>query len=141
MNQIISRCGFRCDMCPAFTGNNKTFADQARAGAGWSKYFGLKMPPEKIRCDGCLSQHCGEYDLPDSACPIRPCVLQHGMNTCADCFDYPCEMLEARMKGVDRAISRFRDKIPQEEFDVFIAPYDFRKTLDEIRDRRTDRID
>jgi hypothetical protein len=50
-------------------------------------------------------------------------------------------MLEARMKGVDRAISRFRDRIPQEEFDVFIAPYDFRKTLDKIRDRRTDRID
>lgn len=121
MDQIISRCGFRCDICPAFTGNNKTFADQARVAAGWSKYFGLKMPPEKIRCTGCLSQDYAECDLPDRACPIRPCVLQRGMNSCADCFDYPCKMLEARMKGVEEAISRFRDKTSQEEFGYWLS--------------------
>jgi len=141
MNEIISGCGFRCDLCPAFVGNNKTFADQVRVAAGWSRYFMIKMSPDRIRCSGCFSEDCGGYDLPDSECPIKPCVLEHGMNTCADCFDYPCEKLETRMKAVDEAMSRFKGKMPQEEYDTFIAPYDFRKNLTEVRDRRVDRID
>jgi Protein of unknown function (DUF3795) len=141
MNEIISRCGFRCDECPAFAGNNRTFADQLKTATGWSRYFGIKMSPDKIRCNGCPSNDCAEYDLPDSECPIRRCVVERGMNTCADCFDYPCTKLQKRMKSVDEAISRFKGKITEEEYDAFIAPYDFRKTLGEIRDRRTDRID
>jgi len=38
-------------------------------------------------------------------------------------------------------MSRFKGKMPQEEYDTFIAPYDFRKNLTEVRDRRVDRID
>ena len=141
MNEIVSRCGFRCDKCPAFSGNNKTFADQLKTASGWARYFGLKMAPDKIRCNGCLSEDCGGYDLPDSECPIRPCVLERGMNSCADCFDFPCEKLETRMKSVNDAIANFKDRVPQGEYDGFISPYDYRKTLGEIRDRRVDRID
>ncbi|HUI31543.1 MAG TPA: DUF3795 domain-containing protein [Candidatus Acidoferrales bacterium] len=141
MAEIISRCGFRCDQCPAFKGNNNTPADQIKTAAGWSRFFGLKMSPDKIICNGCLSNECVGHDLPDSECPIKPCVLERGMNTCADCFDYPCEKLMERIRGVDEVISKFKGKISQEEYDTFIAPYDSRKTLDEIRDRRVDRID
>ena len=141
MDEIVSRCGFRCYACPAFAGNNKTFADQLKTAAGWSRYFGIKMSPDKIRCNGCLSEDCGGYDLPDNECPIRPCVLERGMKSCADCFDFPCEKLETRMKSVNEAIIRFKGKITREEYDTFVAPYDYRKTLGEIRDRRVDRID
>jgi hypothetical protein len=148
MDKIVSRCGFRCDRCPAFTGNNKTFSDQLKTAAGWLRYFDLKMPPDRIRCNGCLSlggvpteQDCGEYELPDPDCPIVSCVKQHRMNTCGDCFDYPCKTLLTRMKPVDKAILKFKDKVSQEEYDLFIAPYDYRQTLDSIRDRRVDRID
>lgn len=122
-------------------GNNKTIADQLRVAAGWSKYFGLKIAPERIRCNGCLSVYHGGYDLPDTACQIRPCVVEKGMETCADCFDYSCDKLESKMRGVEEVIERFKDKISEKEFDTFIGPYDSRTTLNELRDRRIDRID
>ena len=140
-DETVSCCGFRCNECPAYFVNNRTQADQMKVASGWSKYLGLKISPKKIRCNGCLTADCGANELPDSECPIKPCVIERGMNTCADCFDYPCEKLEARMKGIDKAISMFKGKISSEEYDLFIAPYDFRKTLREIRDRRVDRVD
>jgi len=141
MSEVVSRCGFRCDTCPAFTGRIKSSADQIKAADGWSKYFGLKMSAEKIRCNGCLSEICVNGELPDSECPIRPCVMMRGMNTCADCFDFPYDQLQTRMKAVDQAIEKFGGKIPMSEYETFIEPYDYRKNLNEIRDRRTDRID
>ncbi len=141
MKQIVARCGFRCDECMAYAANNRSRDDQARVASAWSKYFGLKISPEKIRCNGCFGERCAEYDLPESSCAVRACVTERGMNTCADCYDYPCEKIESRMNGVEEVIRRFREKITHDEFDTFIGPYDARKTLNEIRDRRVDRID
>ncbi len=141
MSQLISRCGYRCDVCPAYVGNNKTIADQLSVAEGWSKYFGLKIPPETIRCNGCLSVYRGGYDFPDASCPIRSCVMENNMETCADCFGYPCDKLESRMSSVESAITQFKDKAPKKEFDTYVAPYDARGTLNELRDRRVDRID
>jgi len=141
MDKIIARCGFQCDACMAFNANNKTSADQEKVAAAWSKYFGLKMSPYKIRCNGCFSEPSPACDLPARDCQIRACVMERGMMSCADCFDYPCKELEARMKNIDETMEQFRGKIPLKDFDNFIAPYDSRTTLNEIRERRVERID
>ncbi len=141
MSEIVARCGFRCDECGAYTGNTQTHDDRLKVAAAWNRYFGLNLAPEKLRCNGCWGNACAGSDLPDPSCPIRACVMERGMNTCADCFDYPCEKMETRMKGVEEAIARFRDKITHAEYDAYLAPYDARRTLGEIRDRRVDRID
>ena len=49
--------------------------------------------------------------------------------------------MESRMKGIEEVIACFKGKITHDEFDAYIAPYDARKTLEEMRDRRVDRID
>lgn len=138
MSEIVARCGFRCDTCMAYEGNNHSDEDQVKVAAAWSKYFGLNMAPEKLRCEGCWGESCPEKSLPDPSCPIRACVIEKGMNTCADCFDFPCETLDSRMKEVEEVIKRFKGEITHAEFDSYIAPYDARKTLNELRDRRTE---
>jgi len=135
MAEMIARCGFECHLCPAFRENNKDHADQIRVANGWLKYFGLDVFPEKIRCNGCLPDDCGGLEFPDKNCPIRPCVIERGLENCAYCEDYPCEKLEARMSSVEEVAKRFLGTIPQEEYDNFIAPYDSRKTLDGIRQK------
>ncbi len=141
MEQFVARCGFRCDSCRAFEGNNHSDDDRLRVSSAWSKYFGLKIPPEKLRCNGCCARESDGNALPDPGCQIRSCVVDRGMKTCADCFDYPCAKIEARMNEIEDVMLRFVNKIPHEEFAAYIAPYDARKTLSDLRDRRIDRID
>ena len=141
MGEIVARCGFRCDECGAYNRDNHSQDDRLKVAAAWMKYFGLNLAPEKLRCNGCWGDACVGSDLPDPSCPIRACVMERGMNTCADCFDYPCEKMETRMKGIEEVMLRFKDSITHAEFDAYLAPYDARKTLNEIRDRRVDRID
>ncbi len=136
MEQVIARCGFECDDCMAYVANSHSYEDRVKVAEAWSKYFGLKIAPEKLLCNGCHGQKCAGHEFPDLACPIRNCVIEHGMNTCADCIDFPCEKMETRMKGVEEVIERFRGKITHEEFDSYMAPYDSRKILNELRDRR-----
>ncbi len=140
MEQIIARCGFRCDMCMAYAGNINSYGDQVKVAEAWSNYFGIEISADKVKCPGCLSTAKSE-DLPDRECPVRPCVIEKEMNTCADCFDFSCEKLESRLRFADEAIAKFRGKISEEEFHSFIAPYAGRKILQELRDRRVDRVD
>ncbi len=142
MSEIVARCGFRCDRCMAYTCNSHSQEDRAKVASAWAKYFGLKIPAEGLKCNGCWSERHAGGDLPEASCGIRACVTERGMNTCADCFDYPCEKIETRMKGIEEVIAKFRGKVTHSEYDDFLEPYDARKRLDEIRDRRVeDRID
>lgn len=141
MSEMVARCGFRCDECMAFVGNNRTHADRVKVASAWASYFGIRIPAEKIRCNGCWSEQRAGDRLPEQSCAVSRCVVERNMSTCADCFDYPCEKIETRMKGVEEVIARFKDEVTGDEFDAYLAPYDARKTLDEIRDRRVDRID
>jgi len=133
MTEIIARCGFKCHLCLAYKENNRNHDDQHRVAVGWSEYFDLNVQPEKIQCNGCLSDDSGGFDFPDKNCPIRPCVLAKGIDNCSHCEDYPCEKLEGRMTGVEEVAKRFCGTVPQDEYDKFIAPYDSRRTFDEIR--------
>jgi len=141
MKEIISSCGYRCDACGAFVRNSKTAASRRKVADRWKKYFKLRFQPDKLRCSGCLSESSAACPLPAANCEIRECVLARGMVTCADCFDYPCAKMETRMARVEKVISKYKDRIPTGEFAEFIAPYDARKNLDKIRDRRVDRLD
>ncbi len=138
MEQIIARCGFRCEDCMAYVANSHSYDDRIKVAEAWSKYFALTISPEKLICNGCYGEKCAEHGFPDLACPIRNCVIERGMNTCADCIDFPCEKMETRMKGVEEVMARFKGKIARGEYDGYIAPYDSRKTLNEMRDRRTE---
>ncbi|MCL5020292.1 MAG: DUF3795 domain-containing protein, partial [Bacteroidetes bacterium] len=87
MSEIVARCGFRCDECMAYVANNHSHEDQVKVASAWCKYFQLDVPAENLRCNGCWGEKSEGQSVPDPSCAIRACVMERGMNTCADCYD------------------------------------------------------
>lgn len=126
MAEILTFCGFRCDLCPAYSKNKNTLASQQETSEGWKKYLNLDLLPGDILCDGC--RNIGKHV--DSDCPIRPCILQKKLETCADCETMnTCEDLKTRADGIDPFKKKFEGKISEKDYALFIEPYEGRKRL------------
>ena len=126
--EILSRCGFRCDLCAAYNPNIKSFEDRKIVSAKWQQYFGFYLEPEKIGCDGCV----GNSPTLDANCPIRPCLNERQLENCAYCPDFDCEKIKSRMDALVDWQDKL-DEIPKEDYELFIKPYESRKRLTEIR--------
>jgi hypothetical protein len=119
MTEILARCGYRCDLCPAYLKNLHSFEDRQRVSDGWVKYVGVKVPPEQLGCHGCLEKG----QSPDPGCPIRPCVLEQGLENCAYCEEFSCcDKLDSRMNFMEKRYGDFSG-IPEDDFHRFIQPY------------------
>ncbi len=132
----IAPCGFRCDLCLAFVAVARSHADRVRGSAAWAKYYHLQVTPQQMRCHGCREGKVEGLKFPDPKCEIRRCVSKRGLQTCADCADYPCDDVTQRMQSCDDVVLRCRGRIPVEDFTRFIAPYDCRATLEGLRKKR-----
>lgn len=124
MSEIIGRCGYRCDLCPAYVGNIKDDADRQRASDGWFKYFGFRVPPAEIDCRGCSP------DCVDKDCPVRPCAEAKAHADCSLCGEFPCDKLETRMDFIPKFLAEHPDlAIPPEDRRRFIEPYESRERM------------
>jgi hypothetical protein len=131
MQPVLARCGYRCDLCLAYQPNvQKDPSSQQVLSDGWYKYFGFRIPPEQILCDGCLS---ADSKTIDQNCLVRPCVIAKGLNNCAGCEDYACENLGDRLVVYEEMAARFADPIPQEDRRLFILPYENKQRLEKLR--------
>ncbi len=133
MAAIITKCGYRCDLCPGYKDNIHGPEDQQRASDGWFKYFGFRVPPEGIPCDGCLADECTNAKLLDTGCPVRPCVIEKGLRSCAECDEYVCDKLRERLVDGREMLEKVEGPVPQEDYDQFIRTYDNARRLEEIR--------
>jgi hypothetical protein len=130
MNPHLSLCGMRCDLCLAYTPNLEANPENAqRISDGWEKYFGFRIPPEEIHCDGCTT--AGNPTL-DSGCAVRPCVIEHGLENCAGCEDYVCEKLQGILVDFDGKQKEYGQPIPEEDRRLFIFPYENKDRLEAI---------
>ncbi len=138
MQPILTRCGYRCDLCLAYKPNvEKNPANQKILSDGWFKYFGFRLQPEKIICDGCMSAN---PKLIDISCPIRPCVIEKELDNCAQCEQYVCDKLAQRIVEYHEIQGRVGEVIPEDDYKCFILPYENKKRLEAIRAlARTDR--
>ena len=139
MSQILARCGYRCDLCPAYHKNIHTQEDQKRVSDGWLKYVGDDVPPDEVPCPGCLAAEPYRDEQgrilrpPDPGCPVRPCVIERGLENCAYCEEFAsCENLDSRMNFMEKRHADFSG-IPKEDFNLFIRPYLSKERLLEIR--------
>ena len=130
MEEILTRCGFRCDLCPAYDGNLKSFEDRQRISAGWLKYFGFSVPPEEVGCVGCWNE--GKHA--DTKCPVRPCAIERNLENCAYCGEFGCQKLVSRMDAVDGIEKKFPE-MSAADYDLFVRPYKGREQLMQIRER------
>ena len=138
MESIVTRCGYRCDLCLAYRpnveanpGNRQTLSD------GWFRYFGFRIPPEGIVCDGCMAEN---PRLIDSQCPVRPCVIARKLDTCAQCDEYVCDKLKERLVVFEEVQQRVGAGIPEEDRERFIRPYENKVRLDERRHGKTAKV-
>ena len=126
---ILSKCGFRCDLCPVHESNLKSEADKKIMCDAWGKYLDDEVKPEDISiCSGCQA----EGKQGDKTCPVRPCAAEKGVDNCAHCGEFACEKVEKRMNFVAEAVKNVSN-IPEPDFKKFIEPFFGGKHLSEIR--------
>jgi len=131
MEHLLARCGYRCDLCLAYRPNVESNSSNPHdLSDGWHKYFGFRIPAEDIICDGCMAEDAKPID---KTCPVRPCVIGRGLGTCAECSEYGCERLARRLVVYEDVAARFGGPIPEEDRARFIAPYENKCRLDQLR--------
>lgn len=93
-NSIIAYCGLDCSKCDAYQATQAGDPEVLeQVAAGWREQFDPSLTAEAIRCDGCLAtdgplcSYCAE-------CPIRACGIDRGVQNCAQCPDYGCEIIQ-----------------------------------------------
>ena len=133
MDAILSRCGFRCDLCLAYRPNIEAEPSNRRVlSDGWHEYFGFRIPAEDIVCDGCMAE---SPRLIDKTCPVRPCVIQRGMAICSECPEYVRERLADRLVVYEELAAKHPRPIPAEDRIRFIRPYENKERLEQLRRR------
>jgi hypothetical protein len=136
MDPILTRCGYRCDLCLAYKPNVlQNPANQQKLSDGWHRYFGFRIPPEDIICDGCMSEN---PNLIDTGCPVRPCVIEKGLENCSQCELYICGKLEERIVRYEEIKAQHPEGIPEEDYLRFIRPYENEIRLDLLREKYED---
>ena len=131
MEPILTRCGYRCDLCLAYKPNVEQHpSNQQKLSDGWFKYFGFRLLPEDIICDGCLADR---PRLIDQNCPVRPCVMERGLANCAHCEDYICDKLTQRLVVLEEIEQNLGVDIPPEDYQCYIRPYENKKRLGKLR--------
>ncbi len=131
MEEILSRCGFRCDLCLAYRPNVEAHPENPKLlSDGWHRYFGFRIPPEEILCDGCWAEN---GRLIDRNCPVRPCVKERSLANCAACREYACARLHQRLVDGEELAARATSPIPAEDRERFIRPYENKRRLEELR--------
>lgn len=136
MNEkIITRCGYRCDLCLAYAPNiEESPQNPYTLSEGWYHYFGLQIKPGEIYCEGCLAEDDNAV-LIDKDCPVRPCVKDKGLDNCSGCKQYICNKLQERVVSRGQIEKKIGINIPEEDYRRFIKPYENLKHLKRYREK------
>jgi hypothetical protein len=133
MKEILGRCGYRCDLCPAYIGNIHSAEDRQRVSDGWFKYYGFRIPPDQICCDGCRDEKADARRI-DAECRVRTCAITRGFDTCASCERHPCDELKGKFVSRSQVEARTGAPVPDEDYKTYIEPYEADKVLNRIRE-------
>jgi len=131
--EVLTRCGYRCDLCLAYKENIVKEDKRQLLSDGWFEFFGFRIEPDDIYCEGCISSDCLTANLIDTGCPVRPCVIERGYENCSQCDDFICEKLEERAVRLENIQEKFQEKIRKNKYHNFIKPYENIKRLTEQR--------
>ena len=71
--------------------------------------------------------------LIDQNCPVRPCVIEKGLDNCSQCENYVCDRLRQRVVEYAEIAQRVGPNISQEDYQCFIRPYENKRRLDALK--------
>ena len=127
--EILTKCGFRCDLCPAYKENIKSEEDKILVSKEWQRIFGFDIPPQDIECVGCNNE--GKHA--DSNCPVRPCVIEKKLKNCAYCDDFGCDKLKSRIDFLDDFLVKKGKILSDEDYKKYVIAYEAKERLNKIR--------
>lgn len=87
VKQLVGICGIYCGTCPKYLAPRYQDLDYIRRT---SEETGL--PPEQIRCDGCLSDNVFP-SCRDCRHGFRRCARENKVTWCFECRHFPCQRL------------------------------------------------
>ncbi|MCF7810797.1 DUF3795 domain-containing protein [bacterium] len=103
MAELIAVCGLDCGQCEAYIATvNDDDEARAKVAAKWAEAFNPEIKATDINCNGCTSKEGVHFGY-CSMCKIRLCGLDRGLDNCAYCDDYACEILEGIFKMAPHA--------------------------------------
>jgi len=92
LRELTAPCGLDCFNCPCYLANdNEEIRKQI---ASQLKERGL--PSDKATCKGCRKENGNIpflHAIGLGPCKVYKCVSSKDIDTCADCFDFPCDNL------------------------------------------------
>ncbi|MFX1514414.1 MAG: DUF3795 domain-containing protein [Promethearchaeota archaeon] len=133
MDKELSCCGYRCDLCQAYTKNIQKEDRTSLLSDKWHEYFGFRIPANQIYCEGCLHSGLETPQLIDATCPVRPCVLSRNIPNCAYCEEFSCEKLQSRFVILEEKEKEANRVIPESDYLIAIKPYENYRRLHELR--------
>ena len=109
VSAYIAYCGLNCEACEARLATvNNDDALRQRVAREWSELNGVEITPEMINCVGCRIDGA-KTPYCESLCPIRPCAMSRGLETCGACGEMGrCEKLGAITGNNADALKRLR---------------------------------
>ncbi|HTY82266.1 MAG TPA: DUF3795 domain-containing protein [Dehalococcoidales bacterium] len=137
MSEMIGYCGYRCGSCLIYRENlKKDPRNQQIFRDKLEKYYSDNLPLEACHCDGCLTPDSENPDLITKDCKIRPCALTKGLESCAYCVKYPCEMVTR--KNIERAKieEKYGAEISEADYKLLIKPYESSTTLARMKQKK-----
>ncbi|WDV44173.1 DUF3788 family protein [Clostridiaceae bacterium M8S5] len=133
--EILTRCGYRCDICHAYKDNILKEDKREMLSKGWHKIFGLNLRPDEIYCEGCITSNESDLKIIDDGCKVRPCVINKGYENCSQCDKFACGILEDRIVRYDELIKNTDKKISRSDRKNCIKPYENYERLKAIREK------
>jgi hypothetical protein len=114
-------CGYRCDLCAAGSDDEDV---RHRLVAGWRRIFGHQCyTAENVRCDGCRSGG----RIADRSCRARPCAVERGVESCACCDDFPCDLVKPLMASREGLLIYCRPAdgpVTREEYELCMRQFE-----------------
>jgi len=118
---MIGYCGYNCHLCAARSDDP---AVRQSLVDGWRKIFGHEhYTAENVLCAGCRS----DGPIADQQCQARPCAMEKGLESCADCDEFPCKKLGPLMASRDGMMIFCQPataSITEEEYDLCMRQFD-----------------
>ncbi len=119
MKEILTLCGFRCDLCQFYNKNIKNQEHKEKVCNDFKRIFGYDIKPEDVECVGCRNE--GKHA--DDNCLVRSCALEKSVENCAHCPEFICDKLKQKMSFIEDYLRNNKKPLSDEEVQIYIEPY------------------
>jgi len=129
-DKMIGYCGYNCYLCAARSDDINL---RQKMVDTWRKYLGHEnYTAENVACEGCKSK--GDK-IADKICKARPCARKKGLDSCAQCDDFPCNnvkhLLSNSIGMLTYRVPQFKD-ITEEEYNLCVQQWNSMPNLIKI---------